>query len=104
MGVSQLVTNIVGVLRRLYTSTCIYSCVLCSCMHTHGHINVHSLHAGVQWVSRGYSDRTGVLQHLYTHTYLQDSCSHSKETMCVLHVSVQQLRSDGRGTLCIVCI
>ena len=30
MGVSQLVTNIVGVLRRLYTSTCIYSCVVCS--------------------------------------------------------------------------
>ena len=54
MGVSQLVTNIVGVRRRLYTSTCIYSCVVCSCMHTHGHTNVHSLHAGVQWVSRGY--------------------------------------------------
>ena len=33
----------------------------------------------------------------------QDSCSHSKETMCVLHVSVQQLR-DGEGTLCIMCI
>ena len=30
MGVSQLVTNIVGVLSRLYTSTCIYSCVVCS--------------------------------------------------------------------------
>ena len=74
MGVSQLV----GVLRRLYTSTCIYSCVVCSCMHTHGHINVHSLHAGVQWVSRGFSDRIGVLQHPYTYTYLQDSCSHSK--------------------------
>ena len=34
----------------------------------------------------------------------QDSCSYSKETMCVLHVSVQQLRSDGKGTLCILCI
>ena len=34
----------------------------------------------------------------------QDSCSHSKETMCVLHVSVQQFRSDGKGTSCIVCI
>ena len=77
------VLNIVGVLRHLYTmtSTCIYSCVLCSCMHTHGHINVHSLHAVFNGCLAA-SGRVRVLQHLYTYMYLQDSCSHSKETVC----------------------
>ena len=36
MDVLQLVTDRIAVLQRLYTSTCIYRCVLCSCMHTHG--------------------------------------------------------------------
>ena len=35
MDVLQLVTDGIGVLLCLYTSTCIYRCVLCSCMHTH---------------------------------------------------------------------
>ena len=36
MDVSQLVTDRIGVLQHLYISTCMYMCVLCSCMHTHG--------------------------------------------------------------------
>ena len=35
MDVSQLVTDRIGVLQRPYTSTCIYRCVLCRCVHTH---------------------------------------------------------------------
>ena len=35
MDVSQLVTDRIGVLWHLYTSTCIYRCVLCSCIYAH---------------------------------------------------------------------
>ena len=40
MDVSHLVTDRIGVLQRLYTSTCVYRCVLCSYMHTHGLMHV----------------------------------------------------------------
>ena len=81
MDVSQLVTDRIGVLQRLYTSTCIYRCVLCSCMHTHGlrHVqctyrHIHSLRAGSGWVS--HSDRhmyswcpVGICIHVCTGVY-----------------------------------
>ena len=78
MGVSQLVTDRVGVLQHLYISTCIPRCVLYSCMHTHEHIQVHSY---IQVIDG--SDRVGVLQMpanvctcLFTGVYCAVVCTH----------------------------
>ena len=40
MSCSYIVTDRIGVLQRQYTSTCVYRCVLCSYMHTHGLMHV----------------------------------------------------------------
>ena len=92
MSVSQLVTNIVGVLRRLYTSTCIYSCVLGSCMHTHGVQCTYTLFTCrcSMDVSQLVTDRIGVLQRLYTSTCIYRcvlcSCMHTHDSTFVLQV------------------
>ena len=95
MGVSQLVTNIVGVLQRPYTSTCIHRCVLCSCMHTHGlrHVQctctLFTCRCSMD-VSQLVTDRIGVLQRLYTSTCIHRcvlcSCMHTHDSTFVLQV------------------
>ena len=89
MDVSQLVTDRIGVLLCLYTSTCIYRCVLCSCMHTHGlrHVQctctLFTCRCSMD-VSHLVTDRTGVLHHLYTSTCIYRcvlcSCMHTHDS------------------------
>ena len=99
MDVSQLVTDRIGVLQRLYTSTCIYRCVLCSCMHTHGLRHVQCTMSCTLFtcrysmdVSQLVTDRIGVLQRLYTSTCIYCTgvycavCMHTHDSTFVLQV------------------
>jgi hypothetical protein len=74
----------------LYTSTCIYSCVLCSCMHTHGVQCTYTLFKCrlSMDVSQLVTDRIGVLKRPYTST-------------CIYRcwMDVLQLVTDGIGVL-----
>ena len=84
MDVLQLVTDRIGALLCLYTSTCIYRCVLCCCMHTHGlsHVQCTLFTCRCSMdVSHLVTNRVGVLQRLYTSTCIYRcvlcSCMHT---------------------------
>ena len=127
MDVSQLVTDKIGVLLCLYTSTCIYRCVLCSCMHTHGlrHVQctctLFTCRCSMD-VLQLVTDRIGVLLSLYTSTCIYRCvlcrCMHTHGLMhvqctctlftCRCSMDVSQLVTDRIGVLlclyrCVLC-
>ena len=127
MDVSQLVTDKIGVLLCLYTSTCIYRCVLCSCMHTHGlrHVQctctLFTCRCSMD-VLQLVTDRIGVLLCLYTSTCIYRCvlcrCMHTHGLMhvqctctlftCRCSMDVSQLVTDRIGVLlclyrCVLC-